>query len=153
MVVNATGQEVRALAVETGRFSKPGLRRVGIAGLATHVPPRVLTNADLEKIVDTTDEWIQQRTGIRERHIVDAGIATSDLAKEASLVAIAQAGLTPADIVHALERPGRLLWARASSVCGSVAHGRHLRQSAWLWERRRPPCATVCREGRVMDVT
>jgi len=98
MVVNATGQEVKALAVETGRFSKPGLRRVGIAGLATHVPPRVLTNADLEKIVDTTDEWIQQRTGIRERHIVDAGIATSDLAKEASLAAIAQAGLTPADI-------------------------------------------------------
>ena len=97
-MVNATGQEVKALAVETGRFSKPGLRRVGIAGLATYVPPRVLTNADLEKIVDTTDEWIQQRTGIRERHIVDAGIATSDLAKEASLAAIAQAGLTPADI-------------------------------------------------------
>jgi len=64
-VVNATGQEVKALAAETGRFSKPGLRRVGIAGLATYVPPRVLTNADLEKIVDTTDEWIQQRTGIR----------------------------------------------------------------------------------------
>src|SRR5262245_65679455 len=49
-------------------------------------------------MVDTTDEWIQQRTGIRERHIVDPGVATSDLAKEASLAAIAQAGLTPADI-------------------------------------------------------
>ena len=61
--MNATGQDVKALAVETGRFSKPGLRRVGIAGLATYVPPRVLTNADLEKMVDTTDEWIQQRTG------------------------------------------------------------------------------------------
>ena len=61
--------------------------------LATYVPPRVLTNADLEKMVDTTDEWILQRTGIRERHIVDPGVATSDLAKEAALEAIAQAGL------------------------------------------------------------
>ena len=50
----------------------------------------LLTNADLEKMVDTTDEWILQRTGIRERHIVDPGIATSDLAKEAALKAIAQ---------------------------------------------------------------
>ena len=61
------------------------LRRARIASLATYVPPRLLTNADLEKMVDTNDEWILQRTGIRERHIVDAGVATSDLAKEASL--------------------------------------------------------------------
>jgi 3-oxoacyl-[acyl-carrier-protein] synthase-3 len=71
---------------------------VKIAGLSTYVPPRLLTNADLEKLVDTTNEWILQRTGIRERHIVDPGTATSDLAKEASLGAIAQAGLTPDDI-------------------------------------------------------
>ena len=76
----------------------PCLRRVQISALATYVPPRVLTNADLEKMVDTTDEWILQRTGIRERHIVDPGVATSDLAKEASLSAIARAGLTPEDI-------------------------------------------------------
>ena len=62
------------------------------------MPPRVLTNADLEKMVDTTDEWILQRTGIRERHIVDPGVATSDLGKEAALAAIARAGLTPDDI-------------------------------------------------------
>ena len=49
-------------------------------------------------MVDTTDEWILQRTGIRERHIVEPGVATSDLAKEAALKAIAQAGLTPDDI-------------------------------------------------------
>jgi 3-oxoacyl-[acyl-carrier-protein] synthase-3 len=49
-------------------------------------------------MVDTNDEWIMQRVGIRERHIVDAGVATSDLAKEASLAAIERAGLTPADI-------------------------------------------------------
>ena len=74
------------------------LRRVKIAGLATYVPPRLLTNADLEKMVDTSNEWILQRTGIRERHVVDPGVATSDLAKEAALAAIAQAGITPADI-------------------------------------------------------
>jgi len=69
-----------------------------IRSLATYVPPRVLTNADLEQMVETTDEWILQRTGIRERHIVDPGTATSDLAKEASVKAIASAGLTPEDI-------------------------------------------------------
>lgn len=75
-----------------------GLRRTQISGLATYVPPRLLTNKDLEKMVDTTNEWILQRTGIRERHIVDPGVGTSDLAKEAAIKAIAQAGLTPHDI-------------------------------------------------------
>ena len=70
------------------------VRRVKIAGLSAYVPPRVLTNADLETMVDTTDEWILQRTGIRERHIVDPGTATSDLAKEAAVGALAQAGIT-----------------------------------------------------------
>ena len=69
-----------------------------IASLATFVPPRVLTNADLEKLVDTNDDWIMQRVGIRERHIVDPGVATSDLGKEAALLAIERAGLTPDDI-------------------------------------------------------
>lgn len=72
--------------------------RAEIKSLATYVPPRVLTNAELEKMVDTSDEWIVQRTGIRERHIVDPGVATSDLAREAALQAIARAGLTPNDI-------------------------------------------------------
>ena len=62
------------------------------------MPPRVLTNAELETLVETTNEWILQRTGIRERHIVDKGVATSDLAKEAAIVAIERAGLTPHDI-------------------------------------------------------
>jgi 3-oxoacyl-[acyl-carrier-protein] synthase-3 len=74
------------------------IARAEIKSLATYVPPRVLTNADLEKLVDTSDEWILQRTGIRERHIVDPGVATSDLAKEASLEAIRRAGISPADI-------------------------------------------------------
>ena len=75
-----------------------GGRATRIASLATYVPPRLLTNADLEKMVDTTDEWILQRTGIRERHIVDTGVATSDLGTEAATQAIANAGLTPNDI-------------------------------------------------------
>ncbi len=74
------------------------VRRVEIKSLATYVPPRLLTNADLEKMVDTTDEWIMQRTGIRQRHIVDPGVATSDLATEAAREAITRAGLTPDDI-------------------------------------------------------
>ena len=77
------------------KTSRCGGRPTTISSLATYVPPHVLTNADLEKMVDTTDEWIQQRTGIRERHIVDRGVATSDLGKEAALKAIANAGLTP----------------------------------------------------------
>jgi 3-oxoacyl-[acyl-carrier-protein] synthase-3 len=78
--------------------NRAGLLRAQISGLATYVPPRLLTNKDLERMVETSDEWILQRTGIRERHIVDPGVATSDLAREAALKAIAQAGLTPKDI-------------------------------------------------------
>ncbi len=73
-------------------------RRAAIKSLATYVPPKLLTNADLERLVETTDEWILQRTGIRERHIVEPGVATSDLAKEAALAALAKAGLTPDDV-------------------------------------------------------
>src|SRR3954467_15526509 len=69
-----------------------------IRSLATYVPPRVLTNADLEKMLDTTDEWIMQRVGILERHIAGPGVATSDLGKEAALGAIAHARITPDDI-------------------------------------------------------
>jgi 3-oxoacyl-[acyl-carrier-protein] synthase III len=71
------------------------MRRVKIAGLSTYVPPKLLTNADLEKLVDTTNEWILQRTGIRQRHIVEPGTATSDLAKEAAVPAMRQAGVAP----------------------------------------------------------
>ena len=74
------------------------VRKARIASLATYVPPKVLTNADLEKMVETTDEWILQRTGIRERHIADPGMATSDLATMAGREAIKRAGLTPDDI-------------------------------------------------------
>jgi len=71
---------------------------VKIAGLSTYVPPKLLTNDDLETLVDTTNEWILQRTGIQQRHIVEPGTATSDLAKEAALGAMRQAGVTPEQI-------------------------------------------------------
>jgi 3-oxoacyl-[acyl-carrier-protein] synthase-3 len=72
--------------------------RAKISALGTYVPPRLLTNADLEEMVDTNNEWIMTRVGIRERHIADKGVATSDLAVEASKRALAQRGLTPSDI-------------------------------------------------------
>ena len=75
-----------------------GGRPTRIASLATYVPPRVLTNADLEKLVDTNNDWIMQRVGIRERHIAGPGMATSDLGTQAALVAIERAGITPDDI-------------------------------------------------------
>ena len=74
------------------------LVRAKISALGTYTPPRLLTNADLEKMVETTDQWILERTGIRERHVVDKGMATSDLATEAAKVALAQRGLVPADL-------------------------------------------------------
>lgn len=72
--------------------------RAKISALGTYVPPRLLTNADLERMVDTSNEWIMTRVGIRERHVVDKGIATSDLATEAARKALAQRGLAPTDI-------------------------------------------------------
>jgi 3-oxoacyl-[acyl-carrier-protein] synthase III len=80
------------------RPSRAGGRPTMITSLATYVPPRLLTNADLEQMVETSDEWILKRTGIRERHIVDDGVSTSDLGREAAVKAIAGAGLTPDDI-------------------------------------------------------
>ena len=77
---------------------RAGGRPTRIASLATYVPPRVLSNADLEKMVDTSDEWILRRVGIRERHIAAPGVAASDLGKEAAVKAIERAGLTPDDI-------------------------------------------------------
>jgi len=75
-----------------------GGRPTAVVSLATYVPPRVLTNADLEKMLDTSDEWIMQRVGIRERHIADPEVATSDLGTEAAVGAIKRAGLSPDDI-------------------------------------------------------
>jgi len=72
--------------------------RVKISALGTYVPPRILSNADLEKMVETSNDWILERTGIRERHLVDKGVATSDLAAEAGRKALAQRGIAASDL-------------------------------------------------------
>jgi len=74
------------------------LVRAKITALGTYVPPRLLTNDDLEKMVETSNDWIVDRTGIRQRHIADKGVATSDLATEAAKRALAERGLAPSDL-------------------------------------------------------
>ncbi len=69
-----------------------------IAGVGAYVPKNIVTNHDLEKMMDTSDEWIQQRTGIKQRHWVDADVSTSDLAFEATKEALSDAGLKNEDI-------------------------------------------------------
>jgi 3-oxoacyl-[acyl-carrier-protein] synthase-3 len=74
------------------------LPKAKISALGCYVPPRVLTNQDLEQIVETNDQWIVERTGIRERHIADANVATSDMAIEAARCALLQRGIGPAEV-------------------------------------------------------
>ncbi|MBN2009576.1 ketoacyl-ACP synthase III [candidate division KSB1 bacterium] len=69
-----------------------------ITGLAFSVPKKKMTNADFEKIVDTTDEWITERTGMKVRYIGEEGQVTSDICTEAAQKAIAEAGISPLDI-------------------------------------------------------
>ena len=74
------------------------MTRARIIGVGAYAPKRVLSNADLERMVDTSDEWIVQRTGIRQRHIADETEATSDLAIKAAQQALERANLVPEDI-------------------------------------------------------
>ena len=69
-----------------------------IAGTGSYLPQKVLTNADLEKIVETTDEWIRTRTGIEQRHVAADGETTCDLAEQAARRAMADAGVGPEDV-------------------------------------------------------
>src|SRR5215469_2912925 len=73
-------------------------RRAKITALGTYAPPQLLTNQDLEKIVDTTDEWIMTRTGIRERHVLAKGQGTSDMCVEAAKHCLAARGIGPEDV-------------------------------------------------------
>ena len=80
------------------RTSRPHLRSVSITGVGSYVPARILKNSDLAKMVDTSDEWITSRTGIRERRLAADNEATSDLAVAAARRALTAAGLTAADV-------------------------------------------------------
>lgn len=79
-------------------FQPKTLLRSKITALGTYVPPRLLTNADLERMVETNNEWIVERTGIRQRHIVERGTPTSDLAAEAARRCLEQAGVAAAEV-------------------------------------------------------
>jgi 3-oxoacyl-[acyl-carrier-protein] synthase-3 len=70
-------------------------KKIGIAAIGSYAPPKILSNADLEKMVDTTDEWITTRTGIKERRLAGEGVHASDLAAEAARDCLSQTGLVP----------------------------------------------------------
>jgi len=72
--------------------------KIGIVGTGSYLPERVLSNLDLEKVLNTSDEWIFQRTGVRERRIADPDVHTSDLAREASLRAMDMAGISAKEL-------------------------------------------------------
>lgn len=97
--------------------------RGAIRGLGACLPEKILTNFDLEKMVDTTDEWIRTRTGIRERRIVAKGRSASDLAVPACLDAIKAAGLTPQEmdlIIVATVTPDMLFPSTACSIQNKI---------------------------------
>ncbi|MBM4065167.1 MAG: ketoacyl-ACP synthase III [Planctomycetes bacterium] len=73
-------------------------QKASITGIGSYLPNKVLTNYDLEKMVDTSNDWIIQRTGIKERRIVENGVTTSDIATQASLRAMEDAGVSPRDL-------------------------------------------------------
>jgi len=90
-----------------------------VLGSGAYLPAKILTNDDIAKMVDTSDEWIQQRTGIRERHVAAEGEFTSDLAVAAATEALTNAGLLPGDIemiVMATSTPDNTFPAAAVSV-------------------------------------
>ncbi len=74
------------------------MKRSRIAGTGVCVPERLVTNFDLEKLMDTSDQWIRERTGIVERRFLEPGVGTSDLALGASLMALDNAGKKPDDV-------------------------------------------------------
>lgn len=91
---------------------KSCLRPVGITGMGSYAPPQVVTNADLEKLVDTTDEWITTRSGIKERHKAPDDMATSDLGLQAAKIALENAGVKPEEIeliIFATVSPDKIL--------------------------------------------
>jgi len=78
--------------------SSASVTRSAVTGVGGYLPEEIVTNADLAKVVDTTDEWIRERTGIHQRHRAAQGQGASDLAVEAARKALARAGRTPADL-------------------------------------------------------
>ena len=102
-------------------------RRVRMAGLGKCLPPKVMTNRELEQLVETTDEWIRTRTGIRERRIAEPGTGTSDIAVPAARQALQDAGLDPTDlqlIIVATSTPDMIFPSTACLVQEQLGAGR-----------------------------
>lgn len=100
-----------------------GSSPVAIAGLGAYLPERLVTNDDLARVLDTSDEWIQSRTGIRQRHVAAPQEATSDLATAAARAALADAGLQPAAlsaIIVATTSPDHPVAATAPLVAAAL---------------------------------
>ncbi len=104
------------------------MKRVGIIGTGSYLPERVLTNVDIEKFLDTSDEWIYTRTGIKERRIAEKDAATSDLCKVACERAMEMAGVKPDDIDLLIlatitpdtHCPAGANWLEAKLKCGNA---------------------------------
>ena len=117
------------------------LLRAKISALGTYTPPRLLTNADLETMVETNDQWIVERTGIRQRHIADKGVATSDLAVEAARCCLAERGVMPSEveaIIVATVTPDMLFPATACLVQHKLGA-----QGAWGFDLSAACCGFV----------
>ncbi len=103
------------------------MRYSRIIGTGAYLPERVLTNADLEGMIDTSDEWIVARTGVRKRHIAAAGESTCDLAERAARLAIEAAGIAVSDldlIVLATTTPDRIFPSTACLLQGRLGMSR-----------------------------
>ena len=129
-----------------------------ILGTGMAVPDRIVTNDELSAVIDTTDEWITQRTGIRQRHWVREGETGVDLAERASRAAMAAAGLADAAIDAIVWPPPRRITSRPATACCSSTgwasapfppstSGRSAAASSMRWRRRMPA------SGRAYTVT
>ncbi|MFK4224624.1 beta-ketoacyl-ACP synthase III [Streptomyces sp. NPDC019890] len=114
----------------SGPESQPGNQLQGhhraavVAGVGSWLPARVVTNHDLSAELDTSDEWIRSRTGIAQRHVIDEGMATSDLAVEAGFRALKSAGASDVDaVLVATTTPDRPCPATAPDVAGRLGLG------------------------------
>ena len=99
------------------------IRKIGIVGIGSYLPEKVMTNFDLEKIVDTSNEWIYAKTGIKERRIAAAGEATSDLAVKAAMFALENANIEPGEvdlIILATSSPDMIQPSTACMVQGRI---------------------------------
>ncbi len=106
-----------------GKHKEPKVRRAGIVSVGKYIPEGVMTNFDIEKIVDTSDEWIRGRTGICERHFVTNGQRQSDLALNASREALARVGWTPQDldmVIVGTVTPDHIFPSSANTLAGKL---------------------------------